>query len=51
MPTPNIPALLELVGQLIEWSEEAGGRVDHARLWRRHDALLARLHHHVLKVA
>jgi hypothetical protein len=38
MPTPNIPALLELVAQLIEWSEEAGARVDHARLWRRHDA-------------
>jgi hypothetical protein len=44
MSTENIAALLELVAQLIEWSEEAGTRVNHARLWRRHDTLLARLH-------
>jgi len=47
MPTPDIPALLEIVAQLIEWSEQAGTRVKHGRLWRCHDALLARLHDEV----
>jgi hypothetical protein len=40
----QIESSLALVAGLIEWSQTAGVRGDHAPIWRRHDVLLARLH-------
>ncbi|MFN8233194.1 MAG: hypothetical protein U0V56_06900 [Actinomycetota bacterium] len=39
----QIESLLALAAGLIEWSETAGIRGDHSRLWRRHGVLLERL--------